>query len=70
MVKAYFQAAKFEKDRANARAKEQFLSSVQELAELVEASSSPSTWILKPLPDAPKPPPSGGNGTGPRGTAV
>jgi hypothetical protein len=70
VVKAYFQAAKFEKDRTNARAKEQFLSRVQELAELVEASSSPSTWILKPLPEAPKPPPSGGNGTGPTGTAV
>jgi hypothetical protein len=41
---------------------------VQELAELVEASSYPSTWILKPLPKALKPPPSGGNGTGPTGT--
>jgi hypothetical protein len=50
------------------RTKEQFLSRVQELAELVEASSYPSTWILKPLPEAPKPPPSGGNGTGPTGT--
>ncbi|CZR68462.1 uncharacterized protein PAC_18361 [Phialocephala subalpina] len=39
-----------------------------ELAELVEASSYPSTWILKPLLEAPKPPPSGGNGTGPTGT--
>ena len=68
VVKAHFQAAKFEKDPTNARAKEQFLSRVQELAELVEASSYPSTWILKPLPEAPKPLPSGGNGTGPTGT--
>jgi hypothetical protein len=68
VVKAHFQAAKFEKDPTNARAKEQFLSRVQELAELVEASSYPSTWILKPLPEAPKPSPSGGNGTGPTGT--
>jgi hypothetical protein len=67
VVKAHFQAAKFEKDPTNARAKEQFLIRVQELAELVEASSYPSTWILKPLPEAPKPPPSGGNGTGPTG---
>jgi hypothetical protein len=67
VVKAHFQAAKFEKDPTNARAKEQFLSRVQELAELVEASSYPSTWILKPLPEAPKPLPSGGNGTGPTG---
>jgi hypothetical protein len=68
VVKAHFQAAKFEKDPTNARAKEQFLSRVQELAKLVEASSYPSTWILKPLPEAPKPSPSGGNGTGPTGT--
>jgi len=69
IVKAYFQAVKFEKDPTNIRAKEQFLNRVQELAELVEASSYPSTWILKPLPEAPKPPPSGGNGTGLTGTA-
>ncbi|KFY03277.1 hypothetical protein V490_00233 [Pseudogymnoascus sp. VKM F-3557] len=69
VVKAHFQAVKFEKDPANARAKEQFLNRVQELAELVEASSYPSTWILKPLYEAPKPPPSGGNNTGPAGTA-
>ncbi|CAL3963697.1 unnamed protein product [Diplocarpon coronariae] len=69
VVKAHFQAAKFEKDPTNARAKEQFLSRVQQLAELVEANSYPSTWILKPLPEAPKPPPSGGNGTAPTGTA-
>jgi hypothetical protein len=69
VVKAHFQATKFEKDPTNARAKEQFLSRVQELAELVEASSYPSTWILKPLPEAPKPPQSGGNGTSLTGTA-
>jgi len=68
VVKAHFQAAKFEKDPTNTRAKEQFLSRVQELAELVEASSYPSTWIFKPLPEAPKPPPSGGDGTGHAGT--
>jgi hypothetical protein len=42
---------------------------VQELAELVEASSYPSTWILKPLPKAPKPPPFGGNSTSLTSTA-
>jgi hypothetical protein len=70
VVKAHFQAVKFEKDPTNTRAKEQFLSRAQELAELVEASSYPSTWILKPLPEAPKPSPSGGNGTSPTGTAT
>ncbi|MCJ1360343.1 MAG: hypothetical protein MMC33_010348 [Icmadophila ericetorum] len=70
IVKAHFQAAKFEKDPTNTRAKEQFFSRAQELAELVEASSYPSTWILKPLPEAPKPSPSGGNGTSPTGTAT
>lgn len=69
VVNAHFQAAKFEKDATNTRAKGQFLSRVQELAELVEASPYPSTWILKPLPEAPKPPPSGGDGTIPLGTA-
>jgi len=43
---------------------------VQELAELVEASSYPSTWILKPLPEALKPPPSRDNNTGLTGTAL
>ena len=69
VVNAHFQAAKFEKDPTNSRAKEQFQSRVQELAELVDASSYPSTWILKPLPEAPKPPPSGGDGTAPTGSA-
>ena len=68
IVKAHFQATKFEKDPTNVRAKEQFLSRVQELAKLVEASSYPSTWILKPLPKALKPLLSGGNGTRPTGT--
>jgi hypothetical protein len=61
IVNAHFQAAKFEKDPTNSRAKEQFQSRVQELAELVDASSYLSTWILKPLPEAPKPPPSATN---------
>ncbi|KAG4435124.1 hypothetical protein IFR05_009389 [Cadophora sp. M221] len=69
VVNAYFQAAKFEKDPTNSRAKKQFQSRVQELTELVDASSYPSTWILKPLPEAPKPPPSGDDGTAPTGTA-
>ena len=43
VVNAHFQAAKFEKDPTNSRAKEQFQSRVQELAELVDASSYPST---------------------------
>jgi hypothetical protein len=37
---------------------------VQELAKLVKASSYPSTWILKPLLEAPKPLPFGSNGIG------
>ena len=68
IVKAYFQAAKFKKDSINIRAKKQFFNKVQELAKLVEASSYPSTQILKPLPKAPKPLPSGENGTGPINT--
>jgi hypothetical protein len=42
---------------------------VQELAELVEASSYSSTWILKPLPKVLKPPLSGGNSTSPTSTS-
>ena len=43
VVKAHFQAAKFEKDSINTRVKEQFLSRVQKLTELIEVSSYPST---------------------------
>lgn len=43
VVKAHFQTVKFEKDPINTRAKEQFLSKVQKLTELVEASSYSST---------------------------
>jgi hypothetical protein len=70
VVNAYFQAAKFEKDPTNLRVKEQFYSRVQELAELVNASSYPSTWILKPLPEVLKPLASGTTptSTAPAGT--
>jgi hypothetical protein len=37
--------------------------------ELIKASSYPSTWISKPLPKTPKPPPPRGDGTSYTGTS-
>lgn len=70
VVKAYFQAIKFEKDPTNTRAKEQFLNRVQKLAKLVKVSSYLSTQILKPLFKALKLLPFRGNNTSPIGTAL
>ncbi|PQE17586.1 C2 domain-containing protein [Rutstroemia sp. NJR-2017a WRK4] len=59
VVHAYSQAAKLKEDPTNLQAKRKFEDRVDELANLVEASSYPKTWVLKAM--GPKPSLSEGN---------
>ncbi|KAL5344815.1 hypothetical protein ACLOAV_010212 [Pseudogymnoascus australis] len=54
IVRAYFQVAK---DPTNTRAKEQYLISAENLEHMVETYEYPKAWVMKPLPEAAKPPP-------------